>query len=69
MTDSLLKVAEVAAQLRVSDMTVYRLIQSGELPCVRVRHSFRIRKSEFAAYVSRNEDRTQNNDNSGPRVR
>ena len=29
-------VAEVAEQLRVSNMTVYRLVQSGALPALRV---------------------------------
>lgn len=38
----LLKVPEVAALLRVSNMTVYRQINSGELPCVKVGRSFRV---------------------------
>ncbi|HET7071458.1 MAG TPA: helix-turn-helix domain-containing protein, partial [Nocardioides sp.] len=36
-----LTVAEVAATMRVSKMTVYRLVHSGELPAVRVGRSFR----------------------------
>ena len=36
-----LTVAEVAALMRVSKMTVYRLVHSGELPAVRVGRSFR----------------------------
>lgn len=35
-------VAEVAAVMRVSKMTVYRLVHSGELPAVRVGRSFRV---------------------------
>ncbi|MCW2777409.1 MAG: phage transcriptional regulator [Frankiales bacterium] len=35
-------VAEVAAIMRVSKMTVYRLVHSGELPSVRVGRSFRV---------------------------
>ena len=35
-TGGLLTVSEVAAAMRVSNMTVYRLIKSGELPAVRV---------------------------------
>jgi excisionase family DNA binding protein len=37
-----LTVAEVADELRVSGMTVYRLIHSGELRAVRVGRSFRV---------------------------
>jgi excisionase family DNA binding protein len=35
-------VAEVAALMRVSKMTVYRLVHNGELPAVRVGRSFRV---------------------------
>ncbi len=35
-------VAEVAAIMRVSKMTVYRLVHSGELPAIRVGRSFRV---------------------------
>jgi excisionase family DNA binding protein len=35
-------VAEVAARLRVSKMTVYRLVHGGELPAARVGRSFRV---------------------------
>jgi excisionase family DNA binding protein len=45
-------VAEVARELRVSNMTVYRLVQSGQLPAVRVGRSYRIRSSDFDRYLS-----------------
>ena len=35
-------VAEVASLMRVSKMTVYRLVHNGELPAVRVGRSFRV---------------------------
>ena len=35
-------VAEVASLMRVSKMTVYRLVHSGELPAIRVGRSFRV---------------------------
>jgi excisionase family DNA binding protein len=35
-------VAEVAVLMRVSKMTVYRLVHNGELPAVRVGRSFRV---------------------------
>ena len=37
-----LTVAEVASLMRVSKMTVYRLVHAGELPAVRVGRSFRV---------------------------
>ena len=46
-----LTVAEVAAQLRVSNMTVYRLINSGELPAVRVGKSYRLREDDVDKYL------------------
>lgn len=39
-----LTVAEVAARMRVSRMTVYRLVHSGELPAVRFGRSFRVQR-------------------------
>ena len=37
-----LTVAEVAELMRVSKMTVYRLVHSGELPAVRFGRSYRV---------------------------
>lgn len=45
-------VAEVAELLRVSNMTVYRLIRSGELPALRVGKSYRIRSGDLDTYLS-----------------
>jgi excisionase family DNA binding protein len=45
-------VAEVAGQLRVSNMTVYRLIQAGQLAAVRVGRSYRIRESDVDRYLA-----------------
>ncbi|HEY2427646.1 MAG TPA: helix-turn-helix domain-containing protein [Acidimicrobiales bacterium] len=47
-----LTVAEVARSLRVSNMTVYRLISSGELPAVRVGKSYRLREEDVDAYLA-----------------
>lgn len=49
---SFVTVAEVAGQLRVSNMTVYRLIQAGQLPAVRVGRSYRIRDVDVDRYLS-----------------
>jgi excisionase family DNA binding protein len=45
-------VAELADQLRVSNMTVYRLVQSGQLPAVRVGRSYRIREEDVDRFLS-----------------
>jgi excisionase family DNA binding protein len=47
----LLTVAEVAEMLRVSTMTVYRLIRSGEIPAVRIGRSYRIREPDLESYI------------------
>jgi excisionase family DNA binding protein len=49
--DRLLTVAEVAGVMRVSTMTVYRLIKGGELPALRVGKNYRIRESEVDRYL------------------
>ena len=46
-----LTVAEVAAMMRVSKMTVYRLVHNGELPAVRVGRSFRVLESDVDEYL------------------
>ncbi len=46
-----LTVAEVAALMRVSKMTVYRLVHSGELPAVRVGRSFRVPEQAVQEYL------------------
>jgi excisionase family DNA binding protein len=50
--DRLLTVGEVAATMRVSNMTVYRLIKTGELPAIRVGKNYRIRESDVDVYLS-----------------
>ena len=46
-----LTVAEVAAMMRVSKMTVYRLVHNGEVPAVRVGRSFRVREDDVDEYL------------------
>lgn len=46
-----LTVAEVAATMRVSKMTVYRLVHGGELPAVRVGRSFRVPRGAVEEYL------------------
>ena len=46
-----LTVAEVAAVMRVSKMTVYRMVHGGELPAVRVGRSFRVPEKAVHDYL------------------
>ncbi|MDT4923097.1 MAG: hypothetical protein QOG01_810 [Pseudonocardiales bacterium] len=46
-----LTVAEVAAVMRVSKMTVYRMVHSGDLPAVRVGRSFRVPEQAVHEYL------------------
>jgi excisionase family DNA binding protein len=46
-----LTVAEVAELMRVSKMTVYRLVHSGDLTAVRVGRSFRVPERAVHAYL------------------
>ena len=46
-----LTVNEVADLMRVSRMTVYRLVHAGELPAVRVGRSFRVPQDALDAYL------------------
>jgi excisionase family DNA binding protein len=46
-----LTVSEVAEVMRVSKMTVYRLIHSGEMPAVRFGRSYRVPESAVEQYL------------------
>ena len=54
-SDGLLRfmtVAEVATLMRVSTMTVYRLIKAGDIPAVRVGKSYRLREDDVDKFLS-----------------
>jgi excisionase family DNA binding protein len=44
-------VNEVAQLMRVSKMTVYRLINQGDLPAVRIGRGYRIREEDVHRYL------------------
>jgi excisionase family DNA binding protein len=50
--DVLLTVGEVAEVMRVSNMTVYRLIKAGQLAAVRVGKNYRIRQRDVERYLA-----------------
>ena len=51
LVERFLTVAEVAKHLRVSNMTVYRLVNSGQLAAVRVGRGYRIREDDVRKYL------------------
>lgn len=52
MSEQYLTPKEVARRLSVSDKTVYRLTQSGKLPCIHIGRSVRIAESAVEAFLS-----------------
>ena len=52
--EKLLKGSEVAGLLGVSKSFVYLLMQSGEIPTVRLRHAVRVRPKDLADYIEKN---------------
>lgn len=51
--EEFLKVAEIAARLRVTPMTVYRAIDNGDFPgTIRIRDSIRVPVAAYDAYVA-----------------
>lgn len=51
--EKFLTVREVSTSLRVSRMTVYRLVHGGELAAVQVGRSYRVSESAVNAYLER----------------
>lgn len=50
--EPLLTVSEVAQIMRVSNMTVYRLIKAGQLAAIRVGKNYRIRRRDVERYLT-----------------
>ena len=50
--EPLLTVGEVANLMRVSNMTVYRLIKAGQLAAIRVGKNYRIRRTDVDRYLT-----------------
>ncbi len=51
--ETLLTISEVANVLRVSKMTIYRLVHDGRLPSMRIGKSLRVPVSALDAYLGR----------------
>ena len=54
---TLLTVQEVAAYLKVVPITVYRMIDRGSLPAVKVGRVWRIRQEDLQVYLDRSTSR------------
>ncbi len=50
--EPLLTVGEVANIMRVSHMTVYRMIKSGQLAAIRVGKNYRVRRADIETYLT-----------------
>lgn len=46
-----LTAAEAAERMRVSKMTVYRLIRSGKLPAFQIGKAYRVREDDLERYL------------------
>ncbi len=55
--DVLLKISEVARRLDVSDKTVRRWIERGELPVHKLGHSIRISEADLSAFLAQRRSR------------
>jgi excisionase family DNA binding protein len=53
--DELLEVPQIAHHLRISDVTVYRWCREGRLPCLKLGHSWRVRRSALEDFLERGE--------------
>ncbi len=53
--DELLEVPEIARYLKVSEVTVYRWCKQGRLPCLKLGHSWRVRRSVLENFLERGE--------------
>ncbi len=49
--DAILTIPEVAALLRISEKSAYKLAQAGELPAFKVGNQWRLRRVELDAWI------------------
>lgn len=52
---SLLTVKEIAEELRVSKMTIYRAIEVGQLEAIKIGRAFRVKRASYEAWISQNQ--------------
>jgi len=55
--EELLTVVQVSKILKISKMTVYRYIKAGKLSAIKVGRDFRIKQSDFDAFLERHKNK------------
>ena len=63
--DSLMTLEEVAAYLRLSKDTVYRLAQRGKLPASKAGSQWRFRRDDIDGWLERNKNVTEDKEGAG----
>ena len=69
MPPRFLQLADVAEELSISPRQAYALVNSGDLPAIRVRGQWRIEASELEAYIQRKYAETRAMVDARPSVR
>ena len=52
MPEDILTIREVADDLKVTERTLYRLVQEGKLPAFKVGNSWRFRREDLERWIS-----------------
>lgn len=52
MPEDILTIREVADYLKVTERTLYRLVQNGKLPAFKVGNSWRFRREDLERWIS-----------------
>jgi excisionase family DNA binding protein len=53
MPEDILTIREVAEYLKVTERTLYRLVQEGQLPAFKVGNSWRFRRDDLERWISK----------------
>ena len=61
MPEDILTIREVADYLKVTERTLYRLVQDGKLPAFKVGNSWRFRREDLEQWISEQSRGTDTN--------
>lgn len=65
MPEDILTIREVADYLKVTERTLYRLVQDGKLPAFKVGNSWRFRREDLERWISEQSRGTDTNREDG----
>ena len=65
MPEDILTIREVADYLKVTERTLYRLVQDGKLPAFKVGNSWRFRREDLERWISERSRGTDTNREDG----